>query len=578
VRFPVRLSCIGGGQMFDLIRAYWPEYRHYRGKLLLALFAMLLVAGSTAAIAWLMKPLLDDIFIAKDMALLYVLPVFIVLAFLAKGIGTFAQSYAMSYVGQDIVRKVRDRLLGHLLHSDLAFFHRHHSGQLISRITNDISRIQGAVSTSLATLLRESLTAAALIAVVIYQSPALSFVTLVVIPAAFYPVSLISRRLKRIAHTAQERNAELTEKLSEMFANVEVIKAYHTEDFEAERFGRSNKGCFDANMKAVRTGGLVVPVMELFASFSAAAVIAIGGRQVIEGSLTVGAFFSFVTALFMAVDPIRRLTQTYAQFQDAIAAHERIQALLALKPEVRGGDQPLLDVNAIAFEDVGLSYGDQVALHGVDLTARKGEVIALVGPSGGGKSSIASLLLRFFDASSGVVRFDGQDIRRFTLASVRRQVAIVTQRVHIFNDSIAANVAYGTAVERERVVAALKKANLWDYVAGLPEGIDTLLNEAGTNLSGGQRQRIAIARALYREPRVLILDEATSALDNPSEAAILDTVRQLAPGIITVIIAHRLRSVEVADRIYLIERGTVVCQGSKDELMRECAHFRELYR
>ncbi len=564
--------------MFELMRAYWPEYRHYRGKLALAFVAMAMVAGASAAIAWMMKPLLDDIFIDKDTTLLYSLPVFIVLAYLAKGTGTFVQAYTMSFVGQDIVRKVRDRLLGHLLHSDLAFFHRHHSGQLISRITNDIGRIQNAVSTNVATVAREGLTAAALISVVIYQSPTLSFITLVVIPAAFYPVSLISRRLKRIAHTTQERNAELTTNLSEMFANVEAIKAYHTEDFEAGRFARTNQACFEVNMKSVRTGGLVVPVMELFASFSAAAVIAIGGRQVIDGSLTVGAFFSFVTALFMAVDPIRRLSQTYAQFQDAIAAQERIQALLALKPEVRGGERTLVDIGEIVFDHVGLAYDDKPALRGVDLVARKGEIVALVGGSGGGKSSIASLLLRFFDATTGALRLDGRDIREFTLASVRAQVAIVTQRVHIFNDSIAANVAYGMRLDEGRVVAALQKANIWAHVAGLPEGIHTRLNEAGTNLSGGQRQRIAIARALYRDPHVLILDEATSALDNQSEAAILETVRGLAPDIVTIVIAHRLKSVEVADRIYLIQDGEVICQGSKAELMRDCAHFRELYQ
>lgn len=563
--------------MLALIRAYLPEYRHYRGKLLLSLVAMLMVAGASAAIAWMIKPLLDDIFINKNAQLLHVLPLFIVVAFLAKGAGTYVQNYTVSYVGQDIVRKVRDRLLANLLALDLAFFHRYHSGELISRVTGDIGRIQGAVSASLATLVRESLTAAALIGVVIYQSPALSFITLVVIPAAFYPVSLISRRLKRISHTAQARNATLTANLSEMFANVEAIKAYHTEGFEAARFAQINKACCDINIKTVRIGGLVVPVMELFASVSAAVVIAVGGKQVIDGSLTVGAFFSFMTALFMAVDPMRRLSQTYTQFQDAVAAHERIQAMLALKPEVKGGEARLEDVATIAFERVSLAYGDEEALQDVSLAAQKGEVIALVGGSGGGKSSIAGLLLRFFDASAGTVLLNGRDIRGYSLTSVRERIAIVTQRVHIFNDSIAANVAYGAAVDEARVIAALRKANIWEHVAKLPEGIRTLLNEAGTNLSGGQRQRIAIARALYRDPRVLILDEATSALDNQSEAAVLETIRAIAPEIVTIVIAHRLKSVEIADRIYLVQGGRVLCQGSKAELMRDCVHFRELY-
>jgi subfamily B ATP-binding cassette protein MsbA len=564
--------------MLALIRSYWPEYRHYRGKLLVAFIAMLVLAGTSAAIAWIMKPLLDEILINKNTDMLTVLPLFLMLAYLAKGVSTFAQQYMMSYVGQDIVRKVRDRLLAHMLHLDLAFFHRYHSGELISRISGDIGRIQSAISSSLATLVRETFNALALISVVIYQSPTLAFITLVVIPAAFVPVNMIARRMKRISHTAQMRNADLTSSLSEMFSNVEAIKAYHTETFEAERFSRTNQACFDINIKAVRTDGLVVPVMELFASFSAATVIFIGGRQVINGDLTVGAFFSFLAALLMAVDPIRKLSQTYTQFQDAVAAQERIQAMLQLNPEVRSGNTKLEDVASFAFDKVSLSYGDKQALRGISLSAKKGEVIALVGGSGGGKSTIASLLLRFFDASSGTVSINGQDIRNYSLTSVRERIAIVTQQVHIFNDSIAANVAYGETIDIARVTAALQKANLWEHVLRMPEGMHTLLNEAGTNLSGGQRQRIAIARALYRDPRVLILDEATSALDNQSEAAILETIESLAPDIITVVIAHRLKSVENATRIYLIQEGLLVCHGNQAELMRDCVRFQELYR
>ncbi len=564
--------------MFELIRAYWPEYHNYRNKLLVALVAMLMVAGASASIAWMIKPLLDEILVNKNASMLYLLPVLIVLAYLVKGVGAYVQQNVMGFVGQDIVRKVRDRLLSHLLHLDLAFFYRYHSGELISRVTGDIGRIQNAVSTSVATLVRETMTAIALIGVVIYQSPSLAFISLVVIPAAYVPVNLISRRLRRISHTAQARNAALSANLSEMFANVEAIKAYHTEAFEADRFALANQACLDISMKSIRIAGLVVPVMELFSSFTGAAVIAVGGKQVIDGDLTVGAFFSFMTALFMAVDPIRRLSQTYTQFQDAVAAHERIQFMMALDPEVRSGDAELMDVSEIAFDEASLAYGDKEALREVSLTAKKGEVVALVGGSGGGKSSIASLLLRFFDASAGVVSLNGQDIRNYSLTSVRKRIAIVTQQVHIFNDSIAANVAYGAVIDEARVTLALQKANLWQHVAALPEGIHTVLNEAGTNLSGGQRQRIAIARALFRDPRVLILDEATSALDNQSEAAILETVRALAPDIITIVIAHRLKSVEMADRIYLIQDGKVVCQGGQAELMRDCVQFRELYQ
>lgn len=564
--------------MLELIRDYLPEYRHYRGRLTLAFFGMLLVAAASAGIAWMMKPLLDEVFVKRNTELLQLLPLLVILAYLAKGLGAFTQAYMMHYVGQDIVRKVRDRLLAHMLRLDMRFFQRHHSGELISRVITDTTRIQSAVSTSLATMLRETLTAAALIGVVIYQSPMLSFITLVVIPAAYLPVAHLSRKLKRIAHTAQERTAGLTTHLAEAFHNVEAIKAYHTEAFEAKRFSEINQALFTANVRSARTAGLVVPVMELFASFSAALVIYIGGRQVIEGELSVGEFFSFMTALLMAIDPIRRLSSTYTQFQDAAAANERIKAMLAKPPERFQGERELGDVTEIAMEGVTLRHGEQTVLHNIDLIARKGEIIALVGASGGGKSSIAALLLRFFDASAGRVCLNGHDIREYRLDAVRKRIAIVSQQVHIFNASIAANVAYGETIDPARVTAALAQANLLDEIARLPYGIDTLLDEAGSNLSGGQRQRIAIARALYRDPRVLILDEATSALDNISEAAILQTLRALAPNLITIFIAHRLKSVEHATRIYLIEGGRVRCVGPRDVLLRDCAEFRALYR
>lgn len=564
--------------MLALLRAFLPEYRNHRAKLVLALAAMLMVALATAATAWMMKPLLDEVFIEKNTTLLYVLPAAVILIFLTKGVGTYVQAYMMNYVGQDIVRKVRDRLFAHMLCMDITFFHRRPSGELISRITADIVRIQNAVSTSLASLLRESLTAVALIGVVIYQSPKLSFITLVVLPAAYYPVRIISRKLKAISHRSQERASAMTAHLAETFHNIEAIKAYHSEAFEARRFAEANLGVFRVNLKSVRTANAMAPVMELFAAVCAAVVILVGGKQVIDGELSVGGFFSFLTALLMAVDPVRRVFVTFTQFQDAVAAHERIQAITALPVEQNRGTHVLRQVGTIALDHVCLSFGRKQVLREVSLHARKGEIIALVGGSGGGKSSIAALLLRFYDPQHGAVLFDGRDLRECTLESVRACVAIVSQRVYIFNDSVAANVAYGSEIDEARVIAALRRADILDFVLSLDQGIYSRLNEAGSNLSGGQRQRIAIARALYREPQVLILDEATSALDNASEEAILATVRDISAEIITLIIAHRLRSLDFAQRIYYLHDGRIECEGDKQTLLRDCAAFRELYR
>ena len=359
------------------------------------------------------------------------------------------------------------------------------------------------------------------------------------IPAAIYPIILISRRLKKIAHSVQQRSASLTTNLAEIFVNIEAIKAYHTEKFEAQRFAQTNQSCLDISMKSIRTAALVVPIMEIFGAFSGAALIIIGGSRVINNSLTIGAFFSFMTALFMAVDPIRRLSQIYAQFQEALAAHDRINGLLKLTATINSGELELDDVNYIEFNQVTLNYGEKIVLDNFNLTVIKGEIIALIGKSGSGKTSAVNLLLRFFDPSNGTLLLNKQNIKSYSLSSLRKRIAIVTQRVHIFNDTIAANVAYGSEIDTSQIAIALKKANIWEYVANLPNGINTLLNEAGTNLSGGQRQRIAIARAIYRNPSVLIFDEATSSLDNQSEAAILETIQILSKEIITIIIVKK---------------------------------------
>ena len=536
-----------------------------------------MVASTTAAIAYIMKPLLDEIFVNKNLTMLYWLPAVIIIMFALKGAGNFLQAYYMSYVGEDIVRKVRDKMLSHILHMDMVFFYKYHSGELLSRVTNDINRIQGAVSSNLATFFREGLTAIALLGVVVYQSPKLAFLIFIVIPSAYIPVRIISKKLKNISHISQETNSKLVSNLNEIFSNIEVIKAYSTEDFESNNFQQTNQSFFDINMKSIREGELVIPIMELFASISAAVVIIVGGQEVIDGHMTIGSFFSFLTAMFMAVDPMRRASVTYSRFQDALAAHDRINDILNISAEVKTGSLQLEDIKNISFENCYLQYGDTQALKGIDFSIAQGQKIALVGNSGGGKSSIVNLILRFFDTTSGTVKVNNQNITDFTLDSLRDQISIVTQRVYIFNDTIAKNVAYGYDVDRQKVIDSLKKANIYEYIQTLPDGIDTVLNESGTNLSGGQRQRIAIARALYKEPKVLILDEATSALDNQSEEEIMKTIENISQGIITIMIAHRLKSIKIADKIYLFKQGKIVCEGTQDELLNSCDYFKELY-
>lgn len=563
--------------MFTFIKYYLPYLKTYKRRLLLSFLGMIMVAATTAAIAYLMRPLLDEVFVEKNVEMLYTLPVVIVLVFLLKGAGSFLQAYHMSYVGQDIVRQVRDKMIGHILHLDMSFFYHFHSGELLSRVTNDINRIQGAVSTQLATFFRELMTAIALLGVVIYQSPTLAILIVIVIPAASLPVQILSKKLKKISHSSQECNSDLTSNLNEIFSNVEIIKAYSSQNYETEKFSQTNRSFFEINIKSVRVGELVLPFMELFASISASIVIIVGGKEVIDGNMTIGAFFSFLTAMFLAVDPMRRVSVTYTRFQDAIAAHERIHTIMCESPKVKDGTKVLGHVEKIQFDGCDLFYDETQALNNVNFTLKQGEVTALVGNSGGGKSSIINLILRFFDTSKGKVLVNNEDIKHFSLHSLREQISIVTQRVYIFNDTIASNVAYGHEIEIDKVVKALKKANIYAYVMTLPQGIETKLNEGGTNLSGGQRQRIAIARALYKEPNVLILDEATSALDNTSEKEIMKTIEEISKEIITIMIAHRLKSIEIAEKVLVMHKGELVCVGSKERLTETCYHFKSLY-
>lgn len=565
--------------MRHFLKTYLPYYRGYGIYITLAVIGMVMASAATAGIAYIVKPLMDKIFVEHDVQMLYIVPAFIIVAFVAKGLGTFMQSYALSYIGMDIIRKLRDRMLSHMMNLDMDFHFRYHSGELISRISNDILRIQNAISSEMATFLREILTVIALLGVVIYQSPKLALFSLVIIPLAVYPVEVISRKIKKLSHTAQEQNSDLIASLSEIFANYEMIKSYNAQPYELERFKEHNRRFFETNIKTVKVQQMLVPILELVAAIAITAVIVIGGREVlVHKSMTTGEFFSFLTALSLLIDPLRRISGAYNRFQDAIAANERIEQIFNHKPMIVGGTKRLESVESVAFENVTLRYGDTIALEDISFSAKKGEVIGLVGDSGGGKSSMVNLILRFYDPAEGVVRINGINSRELDVTSLRNKIAIVTQRIYISNDTIAANIAYAVnEPDRQKVEEALKKANLWEFVQSLPDGIDTVLSEGGTNLSGGQRQRIAIARALYKEPDILILDEATSALDNKSEAAIIETIYRFKDELIVFMIAHRLSTIERADTILVFEHGKIVCKGSRELLAKECETFKKLY-
>ena len=553
----------------DVLKRFGPYFKDYIPHFIFAIIGMGLASGGTAVSAYLVEPVLNKIFVEKNEKLLYILPCAIIAIYVIKNIGTFMQAYFTAYIGQDTIRRFREKMVANLLNLDMDFFNEFRTGELISRTTNDIDRIRSIVSSIIPELTRESVTIIGLLCVVIYQSPKLAFFALVVMPVAIYPISRLAKRMKKISKQSQEKTSDITSALSEIFTNIEIIKANNAQEYEHSRFVDENNKFFKLNLKSVKIEQLVSPLMETIGSIGVAAVIIIGGKDVIDGHINMGAFFSFLTALFMLYTPLKRIVNIYNKMQDAIAASERTFFLMDKVSQIKDGQNELNEeINLIKFNDVRLSYGDKEVLKGINLEANKSEFIALVGSSGGGKSSLMNLLMRFYDVNGGEILINGTNLKDIKIHSLRQNIGLVTQRVYIFNDTVAKNVAYGREFNEDAVINALKLANAYEFVSKLDNGINTILNEFGTNLSGGQRQRIAIARALYQNPQILIFDEATSALDNESEKEITKAINNLRSKKIIFVIAHRLSTVESADKIAVLSDGKIIDSGSDEELSK----------
>lgn len=563
--------------MIEFLRRFAPYFKDYGARWTFAALGGLIGAAAYGCVYLLIKPVMEGVFIEADPWYQKVLPPTIVVLFIIYGVGRYTQTYYINWIGEDIVRRLRDRLLAKLLTFDLAFFNSFRGGELISRTTSDVARVRLAVSQHLSVVVRESLAIIALMGVVIYTSPKLAFWGIVVLPMAAWPLSALARRVKKLSHRSQEKDSDITSRLAEIFNNVEIIKAHHSESFELGRFEINNLEFRKINMKGVRAREMVNPMMEIIGAIAAALVVWFGGRLIISGEMTAGDFIQFTGALFSMYAPIKRISSVYNQFFEAVAASERIFDMLDREPTIRSGNTTIDEpIDVVEFKDVHLSYGETPALRGVSVSVRRGQMLALVGDSGGGKSSLVNLIPRLYDPNSGQVLIDGIDSRELDLVSLRQRIGMVTQRVFVFHDTVAANVAYGLEIDRLRVKTALQRAGAWDFVALMDDGIDSLLEEFGANLSGGQRQRLAIARALYREPDILILDEATSALDNRSEAAIQKALEEVTPSCITFVIAHRLSTIELADHVVLLRGGRVEADGTLIELRETSTEFQRL--
>ena len=564
--------------MKNLFKQYLPYLIDYKRQFLFAILGMTAVALGTMGTAQMIKPLLDDIFVAKDTNMLIIMPFIVIAVFSLKGIGQYIQTYYMSFIGLDVIRQLRDNLVTHLTYQDMNFFQKMHTGEVLSRVTNDIGRIQNVVTKIIPDFIRESLTIVALTGYVIYESPKLAFYFLIIMPLALYPLSILAKKMKRYSKLSQESTSDMTSRLGEIFSNIEVIKSNSTQKLESNKFATENQNVFKYLLKQVKVTALTSPLMEILGAIAIGVVIYIGGVEVIEERMTVGEFFAFSAALFMLYTPIKRISNLYNQAQDAVVANERMFELLNTEATIQSGKIELNEkIKHLSLLNTSLKYENKVALKNVSIGVDRGESIALVGDSGAGKSSLVNLLVRFYDPSKGDIIINEKfNLKDLTLESLHQKVAYVTQRIYIFNDTIAQNVAYGQAFDEAKIKSALKKAHALEFIEHLDDGINTMLTENGNNLSGGQRQRIALARAIYKEPDILILDEATSALDNKSEALIQKALEALKHKMITITVAHRLSTIENSDAILVFKNGEILCRGQHEDLIIECEEYQKL--
>jgi subfamily B ATP-binding cassette protein MsbA len=558
------------------VKPYWP-------RLAFAMVLMLFVAGATSAMAYLVKPVLDDIFMAKNRSMLYLVPPVVIGLYAVKGACAYGQQYLMQWVGQRIVTQYRIDLYAHLQRLSLGYYDRVPTGQLMSRITNDVNQIQGAVSSVVTGVLKDAFTIVGLCGVIIYRDWFLAIFALGVFPLCVIPLVKFGRRLRKISTRSQETMADVSVLLHETIVGARIVKGFCREDYEARRFAAEAWRLFKLRMKDVSTRALSSPLMEFLGGLGIAAIIFYGGYQVIEGTSTPGTFFSFLTALIMLYEPVKRLSGLNNEIQNGLAAATRVYQVLDTVPQIvdRPGavEVPPLQ-KEIAFRDVSFAYEPgKPVLQGINLTVPVGQVVAMVGTSGGGKTTLVNLIPRFYDVDQGAVLIDGVDLREATLASLRGQIAIVTQQTILFNDTVRANIAYGRdGAGDDEVWAAAEAAYATDFIKRLPQGLDTTIGEGGVLLSGGERQRLSIARALLADRPVLILDEATSNLDTESEMFVQKALENLMRGRTTFVIAHRLSTVKRADRILVISGGRIVEEGRHQELLEKDGAYARLHR
>jgi subfamily B ATP-binding cassette protein MsbA len=561
-------------RMYLLLKLHWH-------RMALAVACMLGVAACTAASAYLIKPVLDEIFIDKKAEMLKILPLVVLLIFLVKSLCAWGQGYLMSYVGNKIVVDLRQQLYDHLQKLSLSFFDRTPTGILMSRITNDVSQIQVAVKDCVTGMIRDALSVVGLVGVVFYRDWQLAIIAVIILPFAFFPIVKFGQRLRAISTKSLEAMGDISVILHETIGGNRIVKAFCMEDYEKKRFANENMRSFDYSMKSASVNSLSPPLMEFFGGIGIVAIIWYGGYSVISGVSTPGNFFSFLAALILLYEPVKRMSGMNNTLQQGIAAAYRVYEILDTPSEIvdKPGAHLLAPISRyIEFQNVSFHYGDDPVLKDVGFRVGAGEVVAIVGVSGAGKTTLVNLIPRFYEVTEGAILVDGVDIREVTIASLRAQIGMVTQQTILFNDTVRNNIAYGDIRKSEKeVIDAARAANALDFIGKLPQGLDTVIGEQGVLLSGGERQRLCIARALLKNAPILILDEATSSLDSESELEVQKALENLMTGRTTLVIAHRLSTIKNADRIIALADGHVVEEGRHDDLLKTDSEYRRLY-